>query len=329
MDTLLTSLEVIVSILGLVAVGVFVTARNIIPKDLLRLLNSLAIEVALPMFIFTTFMLNFDPNENPGWWMMPLWGVLFTAFIFILSVIISRFLNRDIRIEAAEGLFINNPHFIPISIIVGIYGINSPHLVSLFLFTVFSISIYFNVYAVFYKKSRLLCGLERHPVKDDGQQNEKLNWNKLINSVVKATFLAVIIKLLHVDPYIPDVIVGITKLIGDMTFPLVMIILGGEVYLDIKKIKKVYIGSILKFLFLKNIIFPFIILVFLYWVRPSFEIAFILLLQAASPPLSTLPVLVGRQQGKKELANQFLVTSFFFSVVCIPLILMLLNKIYV
>ncbi|SHJ54049.1 hypothetical protein SAMN02745691_02125 [Parasporobacterium paucivorans DSM 15970] len=335
MQTVLVSLEVILSILGLVAVGFFVIAKNIIPKELLRLLNALAIEVALPMFIFTAFMMNFDPEENPKWWVMPLLGVVFTGFMFILSAVCCRFMGRDIRIESAEGLFINNPHFIPISIIAGVYGINSPHLVNLFLFTVFTISIYFNMYRVFFKKSRLLCGVDGPPVENeepqegDMRQKAGLNWKKLINPVVKATFLAVIIKLLNVDSYIPDVVIGITSHIGDMTFPLVMIILGGELYIDIKKIGKIYLRNIIKFILLKNIVFPCIILIFLYLFHPSFDIAFILLLQAASPPLSTLPVLVGRQNGKKELANQFLVSSFFFSVVSIPLILILLNRLYV
>lgn len=331
---IMTTPQIIGLILGISAIGFYIVARNIVPKELLRLLNALAIDVALPMLIFTIFMVGFNPKESPGWWAMPIWSALFTGLTFVLVLVFNRFFSKEVRIESSVALFLNNPHFIPISVIVGVYGIRSPHLVNLFLFTVFTISFYFSVYSIFFKKSKLICGvslpikLEEEPVKEMVSKKSSIDLKKLINPVVKGTFLVVIIKLLGIAPYVPDVVVYITEQVGNITFPLLMIIVGGNIYLDMRKLGKIYFLHIIKFVIVKNIVFPAIILAILYVLRPSFGIALILMLQAASPPLSTVPSLVERQKGNADIANQLVVSSFFISVVSIPIMLYLLNQLY-
>jgi predicted permease len=330
MRTILTSLEAIAGLLGLGVVGFYIIAKNIVSRDLLRLLSSLAIEVALPLFVFTNLVTKFDPAISPGWWRMPIWWILFSVLMFILSVLFGRLFPKSVRRETALTLFIHNPTFVPLAIIIGMYGSDSPYLGSLFLFTMFTASFFFNIYGVFYKKSRVLLGVEDAPEQDSGTQAGKtgLDFKKLFNPVIKATALALFIKLSGLGVYVPGVILSVTKQIGDMTFPLVMIILGGNICLDMKNSGKIYVAQLIKFVAVKNFAFPLIMLAFLYFLRPPFEIALILLLEAASPPLSTVPVLIGRKSGNTEIANQYLVASFLLSVVFIPLMLSLLDRIY-
>lgn len=331
METMLTSLQIIGLILGISAIGYYIVARDVVPMQLIRLLNLLATDVALPLFIFTVFMADFSSEGNKGWWLMPVWWILFTGLTFILVLLFSRFFSREVRIESSLALFLNNPHFIPISVIVGVYGIHSSHLVNLFLFTVFTISLYFSCYTIFFRRSKLLFDVQQNLHSGSqgmGKAKEGFDFKKLFNPVVKATILVLIIKLAGFSAYVPDVVLSVTDQVGNMTFPLLMIIVGGSIYIDMKNLGKIYVFPIIKFIIVKNVFFPVLILMLLYVFRPSFDIALILLLEAASPPLSTVPSLVARQKGNAEIANQFVVSSFFASVVSIPVMLYLLNLLY-
>ena len=61
--------------------------------------------------------------------------------------------------------------------------------------------------------------------------------------------------------------------------------------------------------------------------RWSYNVALILILSAAAPPLSTIPILVKRQNGNMQITNQFLVGSFLFSIISMPLMIMLLGMV--
>ena len=335
MEIMNVSFQIIIVILGLIAVGFYMVARKLVPQGLIRMLNSLATEVALPFFIFIVFMKNFDVTTNKGWWQMPLWWLLFTALEFFIVLLFCRIFKKSVRVESSLALFLNNPHFIPISVIIGYYGITSHHLANLFLFTIFSIPLYFNVYKLFFKKSKHLFSVEFKPMetsKNEGKnvvQKSKIDWKKINNPVIKATVIGFIIKLFNLDDYIPQVVISVSEQIGNMTFPLLMLIVGGTLFRDMKKAGKIYIGHILRFALVKNIVVPALMIFLLYVFKPPFPVALLLALQAASPPISTVPELTRRMNGNVNVANQLVVSSFFISIVVIPLMLYFLDLIYV
>ncbi len=97
-----------------------------------------------------------------------------------------------------------------------------------------------------------------------------------------------------------------------------MKILGGNIYVDFQKKGEIYTKEIIKFVLLKNIMFPLIFLSALIITRPPYAIAIILLLQSAVPPITTVPLLTERAGGNRAIVNQFIVASFILSLLTIP-----------
>jgi hypothetical protein len=56
-------------------------------------------------------------------------------------------------------------------------------------------------------------------------------------------------------------------------------------------------------------------------VRPPYPVALLMILEAAVPPLTAVPIMVGRAGGNRHLVNQFMFTSFAVSLVSIPLMM--------
>ena len=108
-----------------------------------------------------------------------------------------------------------------------------------------------------------------------------------------------------------------------MTVPLLMLILGGTIYLDLRQKERFEIIEVAKFVLVKNIIFPLIGLALLIIFRPSYNIALIIFLQSAVPPITSAPLLVHRESGNRAIACQFLVGSFLFALVSMPLMAMI------
>lgn len=108
-----------------------------------------------------------------------------------------------------------------------------------------------------------------------------------------------------------------------MTVPLLMLVIGGSLSLDFQRKGKIYSGEIAKFVLIKNLLFPLIFLGVLLIIRPSYQIALLLILQSAVPPVTALPIFMKRVGGNESIVNQFLLASFIGSLVSIPLIISL------
>jgi len=153
-------------------------------------------------------------------------------------------------------------------------------------------------------------------------------WHRIINPILVAIILALVVQLIGIKAYLPDFVYSILETLGRMALPLIMIILGGSLYLDFKQKGKIYYKEIIKFLIVKNIVFPLVFLAILVLWRPSYSIALLFLLQAAVPPVTATPILTARAGGNKAISNQFVLSSFIFSIVTVPTMLNLFSRFF-
>lgn len=143
-----------------------------------------------------------------------------------------------------------------------------------------------------------------------------------------ATILALILRLAMMDRYIPQVVLDISSKIGNLTLPLIMMMIGGNIYIDYKKSVSFKISRNLFFVFFKNIIWPLLGLAFILFVKPPADIGFLLFLYSAVPTITVVPVL-GEQAGlDKSVLNQFLVSGFLFSIISIPAAFYFFSRFY-
>ncbi len=297
--------------LGVGLIGFWIVRRRLIPDHVLGLLSPLALEIALPCLIFVNILTTFNPEVYQDWWMYPLWWVVFTLLAAGLSFLSMFASHKKTRREFAISLFFQNGLFFPLAILPGIFPDEPIYLAYLFLFMLFFPALLFNTYALFFKNTK-----------------QELNWKKIFHPIFIVTLVAVGIRLLSVHTYIPDIVYSVATVVGAMSLPLIMIILGGNIYIDFRKKEKLRTFEIVKFVLIKNILFPLFFIGFLLFVRPAYPIAFIILLQSAVPPVTAVPLLVSRAGGDATITNQFIFASFLVSLLSIPGIISLFGMLY-
>ena len=312
MEIFLWVLEAVLVLLAIGTIGFWVARRNVIPESVQGFLIQLAVNIALPCLVFSSILVNFSPAKFPDWWQLPLWWFVYAAISLVLTLMTMFVSNKDTRGEFAINLFYQNGLFFPLIIISGIFGTDAPYLPQLYIFIILHPVMFFSTYQFFFKKSA-------------EQAQGQTHWHRIINPILVATVLGIIVQLIGVKAYLPDFIYSILEMLGRMALPLIMIILGGSLYLDFRQKGKIYYKEIIKFLIVKDIVFPLVFLAILVFWRPSYSIALLFLLQAAVPPVTATPILTARAGGNKAISNQFVLSSFIFSIVTVPTMFLLFS----
>ncbi len=264
----------------------------------------LVVDIGLPSLILFNILTKFSPHKIITLWQFPTAWIIETIFFFILTLIFSHLAKPENRREFSATLFYQNGIFFPIILISQIYGEQSKLLVNLFLFTIFYPTFFFNTCSFFFKRKNLKRSVSI--------------FKDVFNFAMLATIIGILIKMLSIDKFIPNFIFNIFNKVGAMTIPLLMIIIGGNIYLDFKrKVKFEYFENV-KFIFVKNFLFPLITIIVLKFLPLNKELSFILFLESAVPPITAIPIFVKRAGGNDSIANQFLISSFIVSLFSIP-----------
>jgi len=279
-----------------------------VDKDILGLLSPLALDIALPAMIFADIVTKFDPAVNRFWYRMPLLWVVFTVFAFIVSILSSFIAKKEFKREMAVTMMYQNAIFFPLAIIASMYGSGSSMILQLFFFTFFNAAFIFNTAHLFFKTEKTSFDLKR-----------------TLHPTLVATVLAVLVKLFGFGRFIPTFATDSLRMVGSMSIPLLMIILGGNIFIDFKNKGKIHYFEIVKFVLIKNFLMPIAAIFILKFTNLPHDVSFIILLQAAVPPITATPILVERYGGNREIVNQFVLASFLASMLSIPLMIYLMN----
>jgi predicted permease len=311
MELLTSTFGSVAVLLGMGTLGFWIISKRIMPEQALGALSPLALDIAMPSLVFASIISNFSPKESPDWWHLPLYWVGFAAVAAVLTAASMLTARKEVRREFGISLFYQNGLFFPLAILTGLYPGQASYLVYLFLFMLFYPAFFFNTYRVFFRK-----------------KGAPVDWHRFLNPVLIASFLAIGIRLFDLQIYIPDFVIRIFKLLGGMTIPLVMIILGGSIYVDFQEKGTLYWGEVAKFVLIKNIAFPLVFLALLVITRPGYSLALIVLLESAVPPVTAVPILTKRAGGNPSIVNQFVIASFIASLVSIPVMVMIFGMVF-
>lgn len=310
MDIFFSILESVGVLLGLGALGFYIIGRRIMPGNVLGFLSPLALDIALPCLIFVSIIQNFTLEQFPEWWRVPLWWIFFTIVLLLLTLLTMFVSHSETRREFAISLFYQNGIFFPLAIISGLYGGDSIYLVTLFLFISFHPALLFCTYFFFFRS----------------QPVHNIDWKKIIHPVLIMTLIALFLRLYDIHTFVPNFVISGLSMLGAMALPLIMIILGGNIFVDFKGKGGMRFLEVAKFVAVKNFFFPLVCLGVLIVIRPSYDIALILFLQSAVPPITAIPIFTKRLGGNSAITNQFLVSSCLFLLVSLPVMFTLFNK---
>ena len=219
------------------------------------------------------------------------------------------------RREFAITLFFQNGLFFPFIIITGIFGTTNPYIAVLFIFIAFHPSLFFSTNHLFFKRGNS----ETEKSLKEGRPKSRMRLGRILNPVLISTVIAASIKLFGAQRHLPTFILTVFQMLGGMSMPLLMLILGGSLYVDFQSKGPIYIKEVMKFILIKNIIFPLAFITMLVFARPAYPVALIMFLESAVPPITGIPIQTQRHGGNSSITNQFILASFVFSILSIPL----------
>jgi predicted permease len=314
MEIFWITLQAVVTLLGIGVLGFWIIGRHKVSGDTLGFLSALSIDVAVPCLVLASLIIDFSPQKNPDWWLIPLWWLGFLAVALALALLFSLMAHREHRGEFAMGLFFQNGLFFPLIIVTGLFGTHNPYFVPLFLFVFLHPTLMFSTYPFFF------------PGKQDGPV---FSMARFFNPVLVSTIVGMAVALIGMQAYVPQFVKSIFVMVGAMASPLFMLILGGNLYHDMMLEnggkRKFYYGEVIKFALAKNLLFPLAALGLLIIIKPAFPVALIIMLEAAVPPVTAIPIFAERSGGNRILTSQFIVGSFLFSLITIPIMLSLFS----
>jgi len=316
------TLQSVATLLAIGFLGFWIIKRHIIPENILQFLAVLAIEISLPCIVFANIITQFSPSSSIIWWQYPLWWLVFSAIALILSLVTMFVSPKATRREFAITLFFQNGIFFPFIIITGIFGPANPYTAVLFIFIAFHPTLFFSTNHLFFKKSNIKT---EKGFKEDKPQG-RMRLGRILNPVLISTILAASIKLVGAERHLPTFILTVFQMLGGMSMPLLMLILGGSLYVDFQSRGPIYIKEVLKFILIKNIVFPLAIITMLVLARPAYPVALIMFLESAVPPITGIPIQTQRHGGNSSITNQFILASFVFSILSIPLMFSLFTR---
>jgi malate permease and related proteins len=313
------------SVSALLAIGVlgfWIIKRHIIPDDILRFLAILAIDIALPCVVFSNIITRFSPSASADWWQYPLWWLIFEAVALVLSLGAMVVSEKTTRGEFALSLFFQNGIFFPLIVLGGIFGPSTPYIPILFIFIAFHPSLFFSTNHLFFRGKRR----KRAGDASEVAPGSSMKLGKIINPVLLATMVSATIKLTGTETHLPTFLLSVFQILGGMSLPLLMLILGGSLYMDFQNKGPIHVMEMVKFVVVKNFLFPLVFIALLVLTRPAYPIALIMFLQSAVPPITGIPIQTARQGGNASITNQFILASFIFSIFSLPLMFSLFTR---
>jgi malate permease and related proteins len=289
----------IIALFLIILIGVYGTKKHIINDDVNKGLRRILLEITLPLLVINSFSFSFDEGMGRN---------IITAFIYsilfmILGGIISYILLKPLKGEKKKILhfanFFSNCGFIGFPIINSIFGAEGVVYTSIFnmVFTIFLWT-----YGVMIFSDKL------------SKENIK---KVLLNPSIIAVYIGIPIMIFNIK--LPASILDTTKIVGDMTAPISMIIVGSILSkVKIKSIFKeasVYYGALIKL-----IVIPLAIYMIKLIIKDNSSVIDTIIVIQAMPAAAMTSIFAADFDKEKEYGAIVVFVTTLLSIITIPVI---------
>jgi hypothetical protein len=289
----------------IVSFGFYFYKKKIIGEEALKFLTFLVINISVPFLIFTKIVKNLDTSHSPSLLSFLFLSLLMFLVGIIVGGILALFVPKQIRREFMSLVGFQNCGYLPMNIALFLF---SPILRDEFLIYIFLYILGFNI---------LLWSVGSFFIFK--RKGEKFN----VKSIFTAPMVSIIISLIFVytglKDYLPQFIFSPLKIIGEMSFPLSMIILGawlakgwrGRIASDFKPILKVVIG--------KLGIIPLVFFLGVLKLKLFSLFGLFIIMEASMPSAASLPIVVNLRGGNSEFVSRGIFFTHLVSIATVPI----------
>lgn len=287
-------------------VGTLARWRNVLTKESTDGLCRIAIEITLPFLYFYTLSTSLTPQLLFSIWPLPLFAIVLTLGAYFLSRLISSPLQLSPK-QRSTFLFLGtfpNYGFLAIPLVFALFG--QEGLVRIFVFNIGFTFLYWTLGVA------TLTG---------PQVRGPAVFKNLLNNATLGLVLGLIVGVSSFR--LPQFILETSRLIGDATIPLALIVVG-SILAQRGSNRTFPFKTISALIFCRLILIPGLAILFIHIFDglPK-TLAAIIVIQAAMPSASTTPILTKRFGGDSELAASGVFFTTLFSIITVPLFITL------
>lgn len=300
----MTVLNKIISLFLIILIGAYGTRKNIINEEVNKGLRKILLEITLPLLVINSFSFEFNEGMGQNVLISFIYSVAFMVVGAIISYIfLFPFKGEKKKILHFANVF-SNCGFIGFPIINSIYGAEGVVYTSIFNM-VFTIALWTYGVMIF----------------SDKMSKENIK-KVLLNPAIIAVYLGIPMMLFNIE--LPPFLIDTTKIVGDMTAPISMIIVGS--ILSKVKIKDVfkefsaYYGSLIKL-----IIIPLVLLGIKKVLNDDSIIINTIIVVQAMPAAAMTSIFAADFNKEKEYSAIIVFITTLLSIITIPIIAKIIN----
>ena len=274
-------------------------------------LVNLILNITLPLMLINSICSNEITADSLQ---LTIEVLVFSSVYFILAGIVAAILVRMFRVRDLNDKGVHkiiftsiNAGFMGLPITLAVFGEEAVYYMALH-------NIVLNVVLYFFCVIQLNNGIKKGAVKK--------TLMKLLNPCIIGAVLGVV--LLFAGAEIPSYIAGIMKLVGDVTIPVAMMVVG--IQLADGRITDCFRnGKLVIFSVVTMLVWPVLILIILKFIPMAGILKIVFTLGAALPPATTISALAAYEGRNYKLAADGIIVTTLMSVVTIPFIVMMID----
>ena len=290
----------VISLFLIILVGVYAAKKIIITKEINKGLTNILLKITLPCLVVSSFIFDLSDELKDN----IIRCFIYSPLVLIISIVISYILlipikgEKKIIIQFANVF--SNCGFIGFPIVFSIYGNEGVIYASIF-------NLFFTAFLWTYGVILFNGKMKREDIK-----------KVLLNPAIVAVFIGLIIMIFGFD--IPSVLSSTLDLVGNMTSPLSMIIvgviLGNAKIISYLKDKTIYYSA-----FLKLIIMPCILILISRLLKDTSLVIKTLIIVTAMPAAAMTSILAESFDKESEYSAVIVFITTLFSVITFPILL--------
>lgn len=292
-------LNKIISLFLIILIGIYGSKKNIINEEINKGLRRILLEITLPLLIINSFSFEFSDGMGKNVLTSFIYSITFMALGAIISYIFLFPLKGEKKKILHFANVFSNCGFIGFPIINSLYGAEGVVYTSIFNM-VFTIALWTYGVMIF----------------SDKMSKENIK-KVLLNPAIIAVYIGIPMMLFKVK--LPSFILDTTKIVGDMTAPISMIIVGSILakvrIKDLFKEISIYYGALIKL-----IIIPLGLIIIKIFLNDNTTIINTIIVIQAMPAAAMTSIFAADFNKEKEYSAIVVFITTLLSIITIPII---------
>ena len=290
----------VISLFLIMIIGVYGSKRKIITSDINKGLTNILLEITLPCLVISSFIFDMDENLKNN----IIKSFIYSPSVLIITILVSYIvllpIKSDKKVIMQFANVFSNCGFIGFPIIYSIFGSEGV--------------LYASIFNMFFTIALWTYGI----ILFNGNIEKKDFKKVFFNPSIIAVIIGLIIMVFNIS--IPEALYSTLDLVGEITSPLSMIIigviLGSSNIFNYLKDYTIYYSSILKL-----IVLPVILIIISKIINDNSIVIKTLIIITAMPAAAMTSILAEKYDKEKEYSAVIIFITTLFSLITFPLLL--------